>query len=269
VIKRFSILWPLLVFSAFVPLPRITGAESNLPSLAETKLAAEGGDPVAQDKLAEVFLSRFNYSTAAEWFRKAAERGVVNSQWRLGQILLEGKPRFAEGSVAVAADKNGGIKWLALAANRGHQGAQLDFGRCFERGNGLKQDYVETYKWYKLASAHNSVMEKLYLDPLILRMSSEQIAAGEERVRQFVPHVPAKREVPEPKEPEDIVLKGISGTPNHRFAMINNKTFEKGEEGKIKLGQKMVKVKVLEITETSATILIEGTNGPTELKMRR
>jgi TPR repeat protein len=269
VTKRLSILWPLLFVNTFLPLPLITAAESNLPSLAETKLKAEGGDPVAQDRFAEVFLSRLNFSAAAEWFRKAAERGVVNSQWRLGQILLDGRPKMVEGSVAVAADKNGGIKWLLLAANQGHQAAQLDLSRCFERGNGLRQDYVEAYKWCKLASAHNSVMEKIYLDPLILKMSSQQIAAGEERVHQFAPHLPSNEVLPEPIAPEEIVLKGISGTPNHRFAMINNKTFEKGEEGKIKFGQKLVRVKVLEITETSATILIEGTNGPTELKMRR
>ena len=69
----------------------VTGiSQDGLPDLAQIKAAAEAGDAQAQDKLAGNYLSQANYSTAAKWYEKAAQQGVLNSQWQLGQILLHG-----------------------------------------------------------------------------------------------------------------------------------------------------------------------------------
>lgn len=236
--------------------------------MAEIKAAAESGDAQAQDKLAQSYLSSFNWSTAAQWFRKSAEQGVAHAQWQLGEILLTGRPKFAEGSVAVLKAPDEAIKWLLLAANQGLGEAQYDLGGCFENGQAVKQDYAEAYKWYKLAAQQNSLMGKVYLDRLILRMDQAQIQEGEKRVGDFVPHQTRKEELPEPQFVQDIVLKGISGPPNRRLAMINNQTIGIGEEAKVKAGQKTVTVKCLEIKEKSAVVLIEGISQPKELHLR-
>ena len=56
----------------------------------------------------------------------------------------------------------------------------------------------------------------------------------------------------------NIVLKGISGTAEKRLAIINNKTFEVGEEGNLSVGGHPTKVKCVEIREKSILISING-----------
>ena len=58
------------------------------------------------------------------------------------------------------------------------------------------------------------------------------------------------------------VLRGISG----RFALINGRTFEVGEEADMTLGAGRVHVRCLAIREDSVTIEVEGK--PPELKLR-
>jgi len=244
-------------------------AQPNLPGLAEIKTAAERGDPQAQDKLGETYFSGLNFSDAARWFEKAAEKGIIHAQWRLGQILLNGEPKVAEGSSAVAEQKEEGIKFLLLAANQGLAGAQLDIGQCYATGKGLKKEYAEAYKWLRLASPGGSITEKIHLDPVILKMTVEQLQEGERRVKAFIPAAPNSKEATlAPPYMKDIMLKAISGPSNHRLVLINNHTFEKGEEARVKVGERTLSIKCLDIRVRSAVISIEGTAEPKEIKLR-
>jgi hypothetical protein len=56
----------------------------------------------------------------------------------------------------------------------------------------------------------------------------------------------------------NIVLKGTSGTPEKRLAIINNKTFEAGEEADLRIGGHLTKVKCVEVREKSVVISING-----------
>jgi hypothetical protein len=58
----------------------------------------------------------------------------------------------------------------------------------------------------------------------------------------------------------DLQLKGVSGTATRRLAIINNKTFEVGEEGEIKLKGQSVRVKCVEIKDKSVLVKINGTD---------
>jgi hypothetical protein len=53
-------------------------------------------------------------------------------------------------------------------------------------------------------------------------------------------------------------LGGISGPKNRRLAIINNKTFETGEEGDIKVMGQTFKVKCVEIRDDGATVSVNG-----------
>ena len=265
---KSSFLLVLALCAPFGGIISVGFSQSSLPKIAEINAAAENGDAQAQDKLAQSYLSSFNWSTAAKWFRNAAEQGVAHAQWQLGEILLTGRPKFAEDSVAVPKAPDEAIKWLLLAANQGLGEAQYDLGGCYENGQAVKQDYPEAYKWYKLAAQQKSLMAKVYLDRLILKMQREQIQEGERRVGDFVPHQTRRDELPEPQFVQDIVLKGISGPPNRRLVMINNQTIGTGEGAKVKVGQKTVTVKCLEIKEKSAVVLIEGISQPKEIHLR-
>jgi len=53
-------------------------------------------------------------------------------------------------------------------------------------------------------------------------------------------------------------LKGISGVAGRRLAIINNRTFEVGEEMPLRVANQMLKVRCLEIRDKSVTINING-----------
>jgi len=53
-------------------------------------------------------------------------------------------------------------------------------------------------------------------------------------------------------------LKGISGPKNHRLAIINNKTFEVGEEGDLKINGLLLRVHCIEIRDDGVTVNVNG-----------
>ena len=72
------------------------------------------------------------------------------------------------------------------------------------------------------------------------------------------------------KEPnwKALQLRGITGSGDQKFALINNLTFAKGEEGDVKVVNSKIKIKVLEIREKSVVISVEGLSDQKELLLR-
>lgn len=65
---------------------------------------------------------------------------------------------------------------------------------------------------------------------------------------------------------EDLILKGLSGTAEKRLAIINNYTFEAGEEYVLRMANGPVKVRCIEIRDRSVVISVNGLTK--ELRMR-
>ena len=134
----------------------------------------------------------------------------------------------------------------------------------------MKQDYVEAYKWYTLA--HDAplfeVVAKVYRDRLILKMTQEQINKGQKQVEKFVATQGASEPIPEPSFVDHLKLSGITGSQKHRLAIINNHTFETGEDGTVKIDGRMVNIHCLEIRDGSVLIKAEGLERPMELKLK-
>lgn len=63
---------------------------------------------------------------------------------------------------------------------------------------------------------------------------------------------------PSPQAPPTVELKlsGISGTPDHRLAIINGKTFEQGEEGEVRVGSARISIHVLKIDADMVTVQV-------------
>ena len=244
-------------------------AQQTTPTLAEVKIAADAGDPVAQDKLAE----RVDSAQAEVLYRKAAMQGYAHAQGRLGNILLM-RSRLTIGvkpdARAAIADET--IKWATLAANQGDKQGQANLAEIYLKGKLVKQDLIEAYKWGDLSAKNPSPDFIVFLgastrDEAILKMNADQIAEARKRVAAFVPHQPQKSELPEPAWVKKIKLNGISGTPAKRFATIWTQTFEKGEKITVKIDGQTVIIQCLEITDSSATVLIEGIEGPRTLSL--
>ena len=173
---------------------------------------------------------------------------------------------------ARTAIANEAVKWIILAANQGDKQGQADFADICLEGKLVKQDLIEAYKWGALA-AEGSMIDVAAIsghstrDAAILKMNADQIAEGHKRVAAFVPHQPQQSELPEPAWVKKIKLNGISGTPAKRLASIWNQTFEKGEKRTVKIDGQPVIIQCLEITDSSATISIEGVEGPRTLSL--
>jgi len=54
----------------------------------------------------------------------------------------------------------------------------------------------------------------------------------------------------------ELKLKAISGLPEHRLALINNHTFEAGEEGEVVTTTGRMRIRCLEITQDSAVVQV-------------
>ena len=68
---------------------------------------------------------------------------------------------------------------------------------------------------------------------------------------------PRAARAPEPVQVAvDLRLKAISGLPEHRLALINNHTFEAGEEGEIATTSGRMRIRCLEITQDSAVVQV-------------
>jgi hypothetical protein len=71
------------------------------------------------------------------------------------------------------------------------------------------------------------------------------------------PAPPVTGATPPPTVPE-LVLKGVSGSANRRLAIINNRTFARGEEGDVMWNGTRVRVKCTEIESDSVQVTVNG-----------
>jgi hypothetical protein len=65
--------------------------------------------------------------------------------------------------------------------------------------------------------------------------------------------------------PSTLVLRGISGNANRRFALINDCTLQKNESGRVRVGSSNVVVQCLTITSNSVVIRLRGEVATTQL----
>ena len=249
-------------------------AQQVNPPLADIKTAAENGDPVAQNKLADAFRARADFATAIVWYRKAAAFGIIDSQYELAHILIQRADWPLHPKDVRAGDGDEALRNFAAAANQGHRQAQIDYGQIQRDGKWTATNYIEAYKWFSLAAASGLEMVPIvtarhYRDDLILKMSGNQIAEGNKRVAAFTTHRPTEAEIPEPTDRKRLRLDGIGGTPNRRFAMLNGTTFMSGESGTIKSEGRKLSARCLAITQTSATFQIEGYDSPKTVAMEK
>jgi TPR repeat protein len=84
------------------------------------------------------------------------------------------------------------VKYYREAAEKNDAEGQMNLGRMYQDGSGVKSDLVEAYKWFYLASQNEEGIANHYLmdlaganplnEPLL---TSEQIAEAIRRTDQF------------------------------------------------------------------------------------
>jgi uncharacterized protein len=146
--------------------------------------AAVRGNPSAQHRLGVMYVQgdgvRQDLAEATRWFRRAADQGQGESQFSMGLRYLEGK--------AVVQDFAEAARWLKLAAEQGVGMAASRLAQLYVDGQGVPADDVEAYKWLVIAGSEiEPGVVTITLRELRRRMSPDQLAEAERRIRQFVP----------------------------------------------------------------------------------
>jgi len=183
--------------------------------------AAKQGHASAQMWLGHAYYSGEgvgkDYVEAARWFRKAAEQGHAEAQFQLGVLY-----RFGMG---IPEHEGEAVRWWRKAAEQGHamgqarlgywydmqnkadsavywiteaamQGeligwpVQIWLGRAYRDGEGVEQNYIESYAWFSVDKAWRSKSryeskESEELRALNDRMTAGQIEAAQDRALEL------------------------------------------------------------------------------------
>lgn len=70
-----------------------------------------------------------------------------------------------------------------------------------------------------------------------------------------------------PRLYSDLTLKAVTGTKSRRLALLNNQTFAAGDVAKVKLQNRDVKVRCLEVREKSVVVAVEGQQAQREISL--
>jgi TPR repeat protein len=147
--------------AAQVHAPQST-ATSNDEPLAQLRLRAEKGDPLAQYTLGTRYAKGQgvpqDYVQAIAWYRKAAEQGLADAQNDLGALYAQG--------LGVPRDYAQAVSWYRKAAEQGHAIAQYNLGVMYANGQGVAQDDAEAAAWYRKAAEQGDAVAQYSLGKL-------------------------------------------------------------------------------------------------------
>ncbi len=120
-------------------------AQSYESAIKHFRKAAEKGNAEAQFKLGNCLYQGLgaeqDQAEAVKWFRKAAEQGLAKAQFNLGLCFYQGQ--------GTEQDYAEAVNWFRKAAEQGLAEAQSNLGLCFYQGVGTEQDYAEAVYWYR------------------------------------------------------------------------------------------------------------------------
>jgi uncharacterized protein len=93
-----------------------------------------------------------NPARASEMFHYAASYfGDTEAQFRLGKLMAEGMSATKD-SPALPKDPQQGVKWLKLAAEKGHVPAQAWLGKILYNGDGVPKQAALGLMWMRMAA---------------------------------------------------------------------------------------------------------------------
>lgn len=179
--------------------------------------AAQAGDAAALFEIGSRYLEArgvpADFSKAAIWFQRAADRGLVPARYRLAGLYEKGTGVArdvvrAKGLYLVAAaagnasamhnlaviyasgsdgkvDMQEAAKWFTKAANLGVTDSQFNLAVLFARGTGVKQDLGESYKWFALAARNGDKDAGEKRDEVARAMAPDALESARTAVEQW------------------------------------------------------------------------------------
>ena len=134
----------------------------RIKDYAKLKSGAEKGNVADQISLGDMYIKETEYTSEAKsscigsvfkearkWYRRAAEKGNPEAQFKLAQ-----NTRWS----SIGPDEKESLIWLEKAAEQGHTDAQIHLAGRYWRGErGANQDHEKAIYWFKKAAIHGSV----------------------------------------------------------------------------------------------------------------
>ena len=109
------------------------------------------------------------------------------------------KALYDEGKAYYDAEQyDKAVPMLQAAAEKGHKKAQYRLGRCYDKGNGVKEDNKKAYEWY-MKSAKQDYAKGMYQVGRCY-LKGKGVAANEDEARKWL-----KRAINDPKHGDDIL----------------------------------------------------------------
>jgi TPR repeat protein len=129
--------------------------QKDRDAFLELKERAENGDVAAQSELGTIYFEGRppglpqNIKKAHTWWKKAADSGDMEAQYRMGFFASPGIGEM----IGVEGDEKEAFKYLEQAAESGHREAQKMMMGILAEGNFLtdERDFIAAYKWAGLA----------------------------------------------------------------------------------------------------------------------
>lgn len=183
----------LLVFaSALVPaLPQATSdqaANSQASGIDAALLAkAKAGDAPSQVVVGEAYAAGKgvprDYKQAADWYRKAAEKGDIAGEMHLATLYRDG------GGKAIPRDMVQAAEWYRKAAEQGDVTAQGILGTLYSMGQGVPLSYPDAYYWLDLAARVKGPNQEKYAanrQSVGTRITADELADVQDRVEKWI-----------------------------------------------------------------------------------
>jgi len=124
-----------------------------------------------------------SYAEAAQWYRRAAERGQAQAQNNLAVLYEKGQ--------GVPQDLKVAANWYRSAADQGHAQAQNNLGVLYGNGRGVTQDMKEAYIWFTLAASRGNPSAPENRDFADRRLTPEEREQAQKFAREWKPKVVA------------------------------------------------------------------------------
>ncbi|MDK9697296.1 MAG: peptidoglycan-binding protein [Siculibacillus sp.] len=111
---------------------------------------------------------------AKQWYRKAAEAGNVRAMHNLGVLH------------ANARDIGSALPWFQKAADLGLKDSQFNLGIIHALGSGVKQDLAVSYKWFALAARQGDKEADKKMNDVAAHLTKVDLAAARMAVQTWV-----------------------------------------------------------------------------------
>ncbi len=182
--------------------------------------AAKDGDPLALFEIGARYTDgrgvAVDLKEAARWYELAAARDFAPAEYRLANLYEKGQGverdleharklyevaankgnasamhnlavLLATGIGNAAPDFDGAAKWFQKASELGVRDSQFNLAILYARGNGVKQDLEESYKWFAIAARDGDRDAAGKRDEVANAMRPEQLTSAKAKVELWKP----------------------------------------------------------------------------------